>query len=102
MTEDKDKKLADFDAAVKADPDNTDAWQARALLYLEKGDNEKAVADLQKLVEQDADNPAVIGALAEALTNLKKYDEALKYCDEVIKHAPRSRRWATTCGPASR
>jgi tetratricopeptide (TPR) repeat protein len=31
-----------------------------------------------------------MAALAEALTDLKKYDEALKYCEDVIKRAPRS------------
>jgi tetratricopeptide (TPR) repeat protein len=90
ITDDEDKKLADFDAAVKADPENVQAWQGRAILYLAKGESEKAVADLTKLVEQDTDNPAVVAALAEALTNLKKYDEALKYAEEVIKLAPRS------------
>ncbi len=90
MTEDLDKKLADFDAAVKADSDNHEAWQGRALVYLEKGDSEKAIADLTRLVEKDADNPAAIAALAEALTNLKKYDEALKYCEKVIELAPKS------------
>jgi tetratricopeptide (TPR) repeat protein len=89
MTEDDEKKLADFDAAVKADPNNVEAWQGRALMYLEQGESEKAVADLKSLVERKSDNPAIVGALAEALTNLKQYDEALKYCDEVIKIAPK-------------
>jgi tetratricopeptide (TPR) repeat protein len=92
LNEDQDRKLADFEAAVKADPTSTDARQARALLYLQKGgdeNNQKAVADLQALVEQDADNPGLLAALSEALTDLKKYDDALKYCEEVIKHAPR-------------
>jgi tetratricopeptide (TPR) repeat protein len=90
LSEDNDKKLADFDAAIKADDSNIQAWQGRALIYLEKGDNEKAVADLTKLVEKQADNPAAVGALAEALTNLKKYDEALTYADKVIEIAPKS------------
>lgn len=88
MSEDDDKKLADFDAAIEADPQNAEAWQGRAMIYLEKGESEKAVADLKALVERKSDNPAVVGALAEALTNLKQYDEALKYCGEVIKLAP--------------
>jgi tetratricopeptide (TPR) repeat protein len=90
MTDDDDKKLADYDAAIKADPGSTEAWQARAVLYIERGDSEKAVADLTKLVEKEAGNPLVVGALAEALINLKKYDEALKYCEDVIKIAPQS------------
>jgi tetratricopeptide (TPR) repeat protein len=90
MTDDEDKKLADFDAAVKADPANVEAWQGRAILYLAKGETEKAIADLQQLVEKDSDNPAIFAALSEALTNLKQYDEALKYADEVVKQAPRS------------
>ncbi len=89
MSKDKDKQLADFDAAVKADAENSDAWQGRALIYLERGESEKAIADLEKLAEKEVKNPAAIGALAEALTNLKKYDEALKYCDKVIELAPR-------------
>lgn len=90
MTEDLDKKLADFDAAAKADPDSTEAVRGRALIYLAKGDSEKAIADLTRLVEEDADNFQVVGDLAEALTNLKKYDEALKQCEKVIELAPKS------------
>lgn len=90
LTEDRDRKLADFEAAAKADPSNTDAGQALAVLYIQRGETEKAVATLQKLLERDADNATLMAALAEALTDLKKYDEALKYCDEVVKHAPQA------------
>jgi tetratricopeptide (TPR) repeat protein len=90
ITEDKDRKLADFDAAAKADPSNSEAAQAVALLYIQKGEHEKAVASLQKLLEADPENPTILMAMAEALTDLKKYDEALKYCDGVIKQAPRA------------
>ncbi|HEX5106313.1 MAG TPA: tetratricopeptide repeat protein [Pirellulaceae bacterium] len=90
MTDDDERKLADFNSAIKADPENAEAWQGRALLYIEKGESEKAVADLTKIVEKNNSSPLVIGALAEALTNLKKYDEALKYCEDVIKLAPKS------------
>lgn len=90
LTEDKDRKLADFEAAAAADPSNSEAGQALAVLYSQNGDNDKAVAMLQKLSERDPDNPALLAGLAEALTDLKKYDEALKYCDGVIKQAPRA------------
>jgi tetratricopeptide (TPR) repeat protein len=90
FSDDKEKQLEDFGAAIKADPSNIQAWQGRAMIYLEKGENEKAVEDLMRLVEKQSDNPAAIGALAEALTNLKKYDDALAYADKVVELAPKS------------
>ncbi len=90
LTDDKDRKLADFEAAVKANPGNTDAGLAVAELYKRRGDNDKAVGMLQKLVERDPDNPSLLAEFAAVLTDAKKYDEALKYCDTVIKQAPRS------------
>lgn len=88
VTEDEETKIADLNAAIEADPQNATARQARALHYLEKGDNDKAVADLKVVVEREQANPAALGALAEALTNLKKYDEALNLCAKVIELTP--------------
>jgi tetratricopeptide (TPR) repeat protein len=88
--EDAKQKLADFEKAAQADPKNSEAGQGLALLYLQSGDNEKAVALLQKLVEQGGDNPNLLAVLAETLIELKKYDEALKYCDSLVQQAPRS------------
>lgn len=89
MADDEDAKFTDFDAAAKADPTNVDALQARAILYMEKGQNEKAIEDLKAAVVLQKDNHRALGALAEVMTNLKKYDEALKICDDVIKLAPK-------------
>jgi tetratricopeptide (TPR) repeat protein len=89
MSDDEDAKFADFDAAAKADPNNVDALQARAILYMEKGENDKAVEDLKAAVALQKENYRALSALAEVMTNLKKYDDALKICDDVIKLAPR-------------
>jgi tetratricopeptide (TPR) repeat protein len=90
LTDDKDRKLADYERALKADAGNVEALQGRALHYLEQGDDDKAIESLTQLVEKQANNPGALGILAEALTNAKKYDEALKYSDKVIEVAPKS------------
>lgn len=90
MTDDLDKKLEDFDAAVKADEANVEARLGRGVLYLSKGDDEKAVADLEVVAEKTGDNPAIVTALAEALMNLKRFDDALKYADQLIQQQPRA------------
>jgi tetratricopeptide (TPR) repeat protein len=89
MNEDEDAKFADFDAAVKADPTNADALQARARMYQDKGQNEKAIADLKAAVDLIKDDFASLATLAEQMTNAKQYDEALKLCDRVIKGSPK-------------
>lgn len=84
------KQLADFSAAIETDPTNVEAWQARGLYYLSKDEDEKAAEDFAKLLENDADNFAALNALAEALTNLKKYDEALKLAQRIVDSKPKS------------
>lgn len=88
MVEGIDAKLENFDSAAKADPDNLQALQGRALLYLEKGENEKAMADLAKLLEKDASNVAALESISDVLTRLKKYDEAITYIEKVIALNP--------------
>ena len=98
VTEDKDRKLADFETAAKADPSNPTPARRWRCSTFKKGENEKAVATLQKLLEHDPDNPNLLAA-GRSLTDLKKYDEALKYCDGVIKQAPESTDGLQLAGP---
>jgi tetratricopeptide (TPR) repeat protein len=90
VTEDKAQQQADLDAALKADPSNTDAGQSLAQLYIERGEKEKAVEALEKLIARDADNPNLLAVLAQTLIDLKRFDEALAHCDSVVKLAPRA------------
>jgi tetratricopeptide (TPR) repeat protein len=90
LEEDDEQQLADYSAALEADPNSAEALQARSFLYLSQGENEKAVADLLKLLEVDANNLAAQGAVAEALANLEKFDDALKHVDKVIALNPKS------------
>lgn len=88
LNDDPEKRLADLDAAIAADPNAAEALQARAFYYLEKENFEKAIPDLAKLVERDPTNALAEGALAEALMNSKKFDDAITHADKLIKQAP--------------
>ncbi|MGI8978307.1 MAG: tetratricopeptide repeat protein [Pirellulaceae bacterium] len=89
MAEGLDAKLENFDAAVKADPKNVQALQGRAILYSEKGEDDKAVADLSLLLEADADNELALEAISQVLNKLKKYDEALKHIEKLVSLNPK-------------
>lgn len=48
-----DQALSQFDRVVKENPDLSDAYYYRALVYLNQGKNAEAKADLQKLLQMD-------------------------------------------------
>lgn len=83
-------QLQDYGLAIDADPSNADAWQARALVYLEQGEAEKAIEDFNSLLKQNEDNFSAHLALAEALTNLERLDEALPHIEKAMKLKPES------------
>lgn len=85
MTQDKDARLADIEAAIKIDPESTEAWQIRAAHYLETGETEKGIADLKKILAQSGDQVQVRVGLVRALAKLEKYDEALEQLKELQK-----------------
>ncbi len=88
MAEDLDAKLENFDLACKADPENMDALQARAVVYLQKEDTEKAMADFTKVIDKDPTNSQTIAVVVSILAEKKKFDEALKYADKLIERKP--------------
>jgi len=47
-----DLAMKDYDAALKIDPKDADVYYNRAVVYLAKGDNEKAKADFQKAAQE--------------------------------------------------
>lgn len=90
LTEDADEQLADYNAALEADPRCAEALQARATIYMNRNESAKAVDDLLKLLEIDANNFAVQGVVAEALASLERFDDALQHVEKVIALNPKS------------
>jgi tetratricopeptide (TPR) repeat protein len=90
LREQTEKRLEDYGRAIQVDPANSDAWQGRALAYMDLGQFEKAVADFNSLLEENQDNVNAHLALGEALVNLEKYDEAMKHVEKAIELQPDS------------
>lgn len=83
-------QLKDYALAIEADPTNADAWQSRAQVYLDQDQPDKAIEDLNKLLKQNENSVSAHLALAEALTNIGKYDEALPHVEKAIQLKPDS------------
>lgn len=85
LAEEPEQRLADFNQAVLINPRNGEALRIRGLHFLGEGEFDKAIADLQKLVEVDDESVIGHNALAEAYTSQKKYDEALKHIAQALQ-----------------
>jgi tetratricopeptide (TPR) repeat protein len=88
LREKPEDQLADFNAAVEADPSHALAWQARAAYYITRGEFDKAIADFEHILETDPTNIGIRQALTEALTNLEKFDLALQHANKTIELQP--------------
>jgi len=90
LSEDEERRLADFNAAVAADPNNIDALRARGVYYLSQKEFEKAVGELSQVIERNPKDLAALQAVAEAFVGLKKYDEAAQQLKRIIELQPQS------------
>lgn len=81
-------RAADFDAAIKANPGNSEALQARALMRMQTGDVNGAVDDLTALLKRDPTNQAVAQIAVEQLVQLERTDDALALLSETLSANP--------------
>ncbi len=86
--DDNDARLADLNAAAEADPNNIEAFQARAALRLQMNDVENAIADLEKVLLKDPTNQAVAGTAVQKLVDLNRVDDAMALITKMLAAKP--------------
>jgi len=86
---DVDGAIVLFNEAVKKERDNPQAYQWRGQVYFKKGEREKALADFVSWLRLDGENALAFEWAAAASRELKKYDDAVIYLDQLIKLDPK-------------
>jgi tetratricopeptide (TPR) repeat protein len=86
--DDQPSRLADLDAAVKADPKNKEALQLRAQLRLQTGDVSGAVDDLDSVLELDPTNLVVADAAIKKLIELDRVKDAISLITRTLAAQP--------------
>lgn len=80
--------LADYDAALKIDPDNVDALVDRAAIYATDGKPKRALADFNAALAVEPDNPTALYNRGYVHFSLHDYDQALSDYDAAIALDP--------------
>src|SRR5581483_12331108 len=85
---DQDGALADFDEAIRLDPDNPAGYNLRAAAHYLRGDVVAALADHERALERAADDPATLNYLAWVLATSP--EEALIDGPRAVGYAERA------------
>jgi tetratricopeptide (TPR) repeat protein len=85
---DHDRAIADFNAAIKADPANTFAFMSRGTARYEQGDNDGAIADYGEAVRVDPKNALAFTNRCNAYRTKGDNDRAIADCDEAVRLSP--------------
>jgi Flp pilus assembly protein TadD len=77
-----------FEAAVKLDPKNSDAWNGLGWASFRSGKTNEAEKAFQQTVELQPDHPAALNGLGQMYLSEKKYAEAEQYLLKAGSKAP--------------
>jgi tetratricopeptide (TPR) repeat protein len=81
-------QLATANALLAEDGSDSEALLQRGLVYMRKGDNEKALADVTKASELDPKNVEAFTALGQILTNMMRNEESYLAYSKALALAP--------------
>ena len=85
---DKVNAAAHFEQYLTAQPDDLETRYHLAGLYLEQGENEQALGELETVYRVKPERPGAAAALGDVCARLKKYPESEKYYRLALLAAP--------------
>lgn len=85
-----DLAIADYDAALRLDPNSSRTWNNRGYAFFTKGDVTRAFADWEQALRLDPRNATVYVNRAEAYSRAGQYDQALAQLEQALVIDPAS------------
>ena len=82
-----DRAIADFDKAIRLDPNNAEFYYKRGTAFINKGDYDRAIADYDQAIRLKPTTSAY-GSRALAYSSKGEYDRAIADCDQALKLDP--------------
>ena len=80
-----DRAIADYDEAIRLDPQYADAFNHRGFSYGKKGDYDHAIADHDEAIKLNPKDAVAFGHRATAYVLNDQYDRAIADYDEAIR-----------------
>ena len=90
LQDDKEKKLADFSAAIRLVPNDAATIKARGFALSEMGRLALALADLSRAIELDPEDSLSLGGQGDALARRQRFDANAGHARQVAAANPDS------------
>ncbi len=88
LSEDNDKRLDDYNEAIKLAPEDAEPLRSRGLYYLLQNKPEQALADLDAAIKIDPKHAYTYEARGITLMLMKKPDEAVEAFNKAVELSP--------------
>jgi hypothetical protein len=86
---DLDRAIADFDQALRLDPDSTFALNNRGAAYARKGQYSEAIADFNEAIRLDPQSATAYNNRGTAYAKLGEYERALEDFEQAVRLDPK-------------
>ena len=86
---DNDRAIADYDQAIRLDPEYAEAYSNRGVAYASKRDYDRAIADYDQAIRLDPKDAAAYYNRSLIYSEKRDYDRAITDCDQAIRLAPK-------------
>ena len=83
-----DEAIAHFQTAIRLSPDDRQFYSSLGDAYLRRGDFEQAEAAFRRVLEPPFVHPATQVKLARALIGQRRFEEARRTLDEILRNDP--------------
>ena len=80
-----DRAIADYDEAIRLDPNNAVVVYARGAAYMDKGQYDRAIADYDQAIRLDPNNAVVFSARGLVFYFKGQHDRAIADYDQAIR-----------------
>ena len=83
-----DEAISEMDQGLKSEPLDVNMGISLAWAELVRGQNEKALAQVRRFYDLEPNHPLSQWVLAQVLTEMGKYDEAISICEKWLQQDP--------------
>jgi cytochrome c-type biogenesis protein CcmH/NrfG len=100
LVRDNDRAIADYNEAIRIDPDYADAFYGRGNAWSEKFDDARALADYNQAIRLDPNHAAALNNRGAAWLAMGQYDRAVADFSAAIRIDPRDADYYNNLGNA--